>query len=224
MKIAIFCHLYQVNNWRNILDEQIQKICSSGLYGACDFIHLGINGNDPLPYTLPKISSIRNLYTVSEADTLKALWEYSSQNPDSKVLYLNSLGVTHYGTSWEYSKNSWRIYLEYFAIQRWKECIEKLEEYDTVGTEFIKESNYWDSKKNWREEFNWHYSGIFWWANSSYIQKLDPNYLYTDHDNNLRMRPEFWVGTLKPKYFSFYNTNAPCRYAHVYNPLEYITI
>jgi hypothetical protein len=224
MKIAIFYHLFQKNNWRNIFDEQMNKVCSSGLYAACDFIHLGINGNDDLPYNLPKFKINRNTILINESETLRSLWDFCDKNEDYYVLYFYAKGVTHYGTHREYNTNSWRLYLDYFNLHRWKDCVEKLKEYDTVGTEFIKESNYWDSEKKWRAENNWHFSGNFWWANSNYVKKLNPDYLFSDEDKNLYYRSEFWIGTLKPNYYSFHNTNSFCRYGHVYNPMEYMTI
>lgn len=225
MKIAIFYHLYQINNWKNLFDEQVHKICSSNLYANADLLHIGLNGDQNLPYTLPKIEIHKNKIQTSETDTLYSLWSYANQNPDAKILYFYNKGVTHFNHgSWFYTTNSWRLYMEYFLIQRWKDCIEKLESYDTVGTEFMKQSNYWDGNNNWREEFNWHYSGNFWWANASYLKNLDPDYLFSNEENNIRMRAEFWLCTNKPKYFNFYNTNAECRYAHTYSPLEYMTI
>lgn len=223
MKIAIFYHLLQVNNWKNILDEQINKLCSSGLYKACDFIHIGKNGNEDLPYKLPKFRIKQNKNYFVESDTLQSLWEFCSANKKYNVLYFFNKGVTHsYDLNRSYTTNSWRLYMEYFAINRWKECNELLTEYDTVGTEFIFESNYWDSKNNWREENNQHYSGNFWWATSEYISRLDPNYIYSDEENNMRNRCEFWIGTNNPKYYNFHNINSECRYGHVYNPLEYM--
>lgn len=225
MKIAIFYHLYQVNNWRNILDEQINKVCSSSLYSAIDLFHIGINGNEDLPYSLPKIKTKQNNLQNSEADTLYSLWEYATSNPEAKILYFYNKGVTHFNHDARfYNTNSWRLYLEYFNIIKWKECIHKLKLYDTVGTEFVTESNYWDSKHNWRQESNWHYSGNFWWANASYVKNLDPYYVYSDAENNIRNRCEFWLGTNKPNYYNFYNTNTFCRYGHTYNPIDYMTI
>ena len=226
MNIAIFYHLYQVNNdyWRTIYDEQMNKLCFSELYNATDFIYIGINGDKKLDYCLPRTILHRNTYLDSEADTLAELWNFAYNNPDYKILYFYCKGVTHLNEPTMFTKNSWRLYLEYFNIIRWKDCVKKLDNYDCVGTEFLKESNYWDDNNNWRTEQNWHYSGNFWWSNSNYIKNLDPNYLYSDEYGNRYNRSEFWIGQKKPNYYSFYNTNAECRYGHEYNPYEYMKI
>jgi hypothetical protein len=94
----------------------------------------------------------------------------------------------------------WRDYLEYFTIDRWKDCIELLKDYDTVGTEWIDGTSlighYFDAP---------HYAGTMWWANSDYIKKLDPNFV----TNNMiigRYATELWIGTKNPKYYNFYNS------------------
>jgi hypothetical protein len=44
-KIAIFYHVFQINNWKEIFDEQYSILKSSGLIDSADYIHIGINGD-----------------------------------------------------------------------------------------------------------------------------------------------------------------------------------
>ena len=213
-KIAIFYHVLQQGNWSEMYYDQIYKLQTTALYDSAEHIHIGVNGELPMPFELDKPTLVRNSFIGSEINTLTALWEFCQKNPEHKVLYLNSLGVTYYDTIYgPEKKRHWREYLEYFTVEKWRNCFEYLNEYDCVGTE-------------WRAQdadFNWgppHYSGNFWWANASYINKLDVNYLKdAPHD---RFNCEFWIGTGNPKQYNYFNSN---RNLYWYNILrsEYVT-
>ena len=45
-KIAIFYHVGQFGNWERLFQEQINSLVVSGLYHICDFIHIGVNGDE----------------------------------------------------------------------------------------------------------------------------------------------------------------------------------
>lgn len=207
-KIAIFYHVYQVNHWETLFDEQIVSL------------QLGINGEIPLPYDLIKINSTkRNLNTDGEADTLSDLYDFCKLNPDYRVLYLNMLGVT-FPKDFQ-NKINWVTYLTYFTIHNWKRCVNLLDEYDCVGTE-------WTIKHPDKDvAVPPHYAGNFWWANAAYINMLDKNYLYAqtasqwkDWEGQRRHYSEFWIGTGNPKHYNFYSSNKN-KYRELVIPSEY---
>lgn len=210
-KIVIFYHLAQMNDWKNIYQEQMQSLVTSGLYDACDFIHIGINGNEPLPFTLDKIKIKYNLESILEAYTLRDLWNFCNENKDYKVLYFHAKGVSWSTESPMCSKinnflfnvNSWRLNLEFFNIHKWKENVNLLEHYDCVGTEYKKTAIL--KVYNFEPIDAPHYSGNFWWANASFISNLDPNYLFDSTDDITRYRSELWIGTKKHRAFNWYN-------------------
>jgi len=41
-KIAIFYHLYQVGEWKNLFLEQFSELQKNGLYDRADHIHIGV--------------------------------------------------------------------------------------------------------------------------------------------------------------------------------------
>ena len=89
-----------------------------------------------------------------------------------------------------------------------------LEEYDTSGTEYLFESGLINQDTGITEwEQNPHYSGNYWWANASYICKLDPNYLYRKDKGWDRYRSEFWIGTGIPNHRVFYDTDIFDKYS-----------
>jgi len=212
-KIAIFYHIYQKNHWAKLFEQQIVALQKSGLYDAADYIHFGINGDEPLPYDLVKVNSVkRNIRTELEADTLLDLFRFAVKNPNYKILYIHTKGTTWNEDKIQNDKlystikdtlpinvNLWISYMEYFNIQRWKDCIELLNLYDCVGTEWLKEANIGTNQKVHTS----YYAGNFWWAKAEYISKLDPNFLY-ENVQWKRHQAEFWIGTAYPNYFNYY--------------------
>ena len=225
-KIAIFYHLYQTNNWEELFQEQMNSLIQSGLYDECEFIHVGINGTQELPVIFDKIKVEYNQNKILEANTLQKLWEFSNSNPDYKVLYFHSKGVTYtHNEHYFITTTLWRKYLEYYVISNWKICIEDLEYYDCVGAEWVNESKLFDPDLgDYKFEINPHYSGNFWWANSSYIQKLDLDYIYNEEKGWTRWKSEFWIGTKNPNFKSYHNSGKGNLYDFSYSPDYYATL
>ncbi|NDG29189.1 glycosyltransferase [bacterium] len=224
--VAIFYHLAQIGQWKRLFQEQINSLVISGLYHRASLIHIGINGDDMLPMNLPKFVVNYNNNKILEADTLSSLQEFCLNNVDYKVMYFHTKGCTQEDKAYRYNVDGWRLYLEYFVIHRWKECLNLLDQYDTVGTEYGYETglvNQSTKQTDW--ETNPHYQGNFWWATSNYISKLDKNYLYRKDKGWDRYRSEFWIGTGNPKRFNFYSTNIFSKYEKWgVSPLDYYDV
>lgn len=190
MRIGIFYHVYQYPGWYSLVNEQLKILQASGLYSSSDLIHIGINGDDYFPFTDIKYKIVHNTNTeLQEAPTLAALRQFCEENDDYAVLYIHTKGITQKTSETE----DWRKLMEYFCIERWQECLEKLETHDTVGCLYMDECYL---------GFYPHYSGNFWWANSSYIRTLDHSYL----TEGIRNNREFWIGTGNGSMYSFLNT------------------
>jgi hypothetical protein len=110
-------------------------------------------------------------------------------NSGWKVLYIHTKGVTQASNP----VIDWRKMMEYFCIEQWNSCLEKLNEHDTVGCLYMDDCYY---------GYFPHYSGNFWWVNSAYVCKLNSSYLYS----GIRENREFWIGTGGGSMFSFYDT------------------
>lgn len=223
-KIAVFYHLGQFGQWERLFQEQMNSLVISGLYHSASFIHIGVNGKDQLPMILDKFKVVYNDNKILEADTLNAVWEFCRKNLDYRVMYFHTKGSTQENTKNRFNVDKWRLYLEYFTIHQWKQCIPKLKEYDTVGTEYSYETGLINQETGITEwENNPHYAGNYWWANATYINKLDPNYLYNTEKGWTRYRSEFWIGTGNPKKFSFYQTQCFDKYQDSqYLPTDYV--
>ena len=78
--------------------------------------------------------------------------------------------------------------MEYYVIDKWKQCLHHLDEYNCVGVKV-------------RQKPLPHFSGNFWWANADYLQTLDHNFLFT-RGFERKVDRELWIGTgkdFKPK-------------------------
>jgi hypothetical protein len=190
-KIVIFYHMYQINNWQDIFKEHLELLNNSGLIDNIEFVHLGINGEYVYNGDNKKISCVINKdQHLEEGSTLKSLYSFANENPGYKILYIHSKGVTNNSKPVE----DWRNYMNYFMIEKWKECVKYLEHYDSVGCNLSKEHSYGNYP---------HYSGNFWWANADYINKLNYSYL----DDSFRFMREFWIGSGNGKMYEIHNSN-----------------
>lgn len=188
MKIAIFYHIGQIGLGAFVYQQQIHRLYCSGLIDAANYIHFGVNGDKELFNVPDKANITYNKNWKEETETLIDLKDFAYQNPDYKILYFHTKGVSKNTLV----ANSWRLMMEYFVIDRWRECIEYLNEYDCVGQSFKPLGpTIWSDGSITENVGRGCFCGNFWWANSLYIQTLDHKYLET----NYRFDREFWIGT-----------------------------
>lgn len=207
--------------------QQTHRLCSSGLYSAANFVHIGINGSNlDLPINLSKFKKLINNQHTDEFETLLSLYNFAKQNPKYKILYMHTKGITNHQNS--LSVLSWRLYLEYFNIDKWQECLMHLDNYDCVGVEGL--FNVLDTRnpKKQNKYYNGHYAGNFWWANSEYVARLDSSYLQLEHRGKpgIRELGELWIGTQQPKYYNFMTSKYEGRflYESIISPDNYIEV
>lgn len=217
MKIAIFYHISQMGLGAFIYQQQIHRLYTSRLISEASHIHFGVNGNKEL-YNVPKISIVKyNSNWKEETETLISLRDFCKENPDHKVLYFHMKGVTKESINGE----SWRLMMEYFVIDKWKECIEYLNEYDAVGSnlKILGPTTWDDGTQTWEKAGTQHFVGNFWWANASYVNTLDNSFL----TSNFRLDREFWIGTGNGKMKSLYQPEDYEPYTHFYREEDYVS-
>jgi hypothetical protein len=159
--------------------QQIHALHISGLMKECVKLHIGVVGNIPLFYIPDKAEVIYHIENNEETDTIKMIRDFCIDK-DANIMYYHTKGISRQTIYTE----SWRLYMEYFMIHRWRECIEYLRDYDCCGTN-------WDIITYYGETP--HFSGDYWWAKSNYINTLDHSYL----DSDIRVYREFWIGSNK---------------------------
>jgi len=179
VKIAIFYHLYQNELAGLIYQQQMHRLYTSGLMDACEFIHIGIVGEHEL-FSLPEKARVQynKRLTKDEGETVESMYRFCKENPDYKVLFFHAKGASRQFVP---HLHAWRMFMEYHVIDKWKDAVSKLDEYNAVGVKV-------------RTKPLPHFSGNFWWANSNYIQTLDENFLYTDGESG-KIDRELMIGT-----------------------------
>ena len=182
--INIYIHTWKINNWREILNEQLSYIDNSGL-GDSASIH------------------ICNL--DSEAKTWFEMWKHSLDN-DSYYLYLQNLGITWQGTKYEDITANWRKWIMGGVVGNWKEYVLHLDEYDAVGDDWKDAAYYRDWHRNKRKykdsdlTYPQHFATQMWWTKSSHLSKLEnplkhQKYFRPEHGNP-RVIMEGWLTSL----------------------------
>lgn len=218
-KIAVFYLIGQFREWWSdeFYTKQINLLYETGLYEHIEFIDIHISGGkQPLPFIPDKIRNISYHSTPKEEEneTYKSIWEFANKNPGYKILFYHSHGITHFSGELVTNKINWKNYMEDCTIKCWEECSELLNFYDCVGADYRNYSSYEVRTMVIRAP---HYPGMFWWANSNYIRKLDTSFMDQDVPWK-RYLAELFIGSGSPRYFSINNTNVVNFY---YDNIEY---
>jgi hypothetical protein len=217
MKIAIFYHTFQNEMSAFVYQQQINRLYVSGLLSSADYFHIGVNGDKEMFHLPSKAKVVHNTNWKEETETMVALKDFAYENPDYKILYFHMKGASK-GTL---VANAWRLMMEHFVIDRWKECVEYLNEYDCVGANLnsVGVTLWPNGEITHPVEGTYNFTGNFWWANAKHIQTLDHKFL----SSNYRIDRELWIGSnpnSNPK--SIYQPEIHDSYTHYYMEEDYI--
>lgn len=215
-KIVIFLHLVDLEGYKGITQEIFDSLENSNILQHAD-LYVYCNYNiDNFNWLIEKYKDNKNIKFIQVKDaidkeleipTLIELKKFCNSLTEEKyILYLHIKGISwiHHTPTNLYTKD-WREFLLHFNVNKWKECVEKLDNgFDTVGV-------------NWKIDHQYHhYSGNFWWANSEYIKKLpnfvrpkDINYVsqFNFSDITDKYDAEFWIGIGSPRACSLHQSN-----------------
>lgn len=159
----IFYHLYYINDCEQRFLKTFKKIQDSGLYSNIEALHVNIVGRNVPSNFLANYSDKIKRYNLTtnltgEMDTLRLMWDSCRiLDPRDNVLYLHCKGVTK---PTHRNVQAWVDYMEYFLIEKWQEALNALKDHDTCGV-------------NLQSSPLPHYSGNFWWAKNSFIQRTN---------------------------------------------------
>jgi len=220
--IYVYYHIAQMGNWKEVVVEQTTRLRKSGLYNETSKILTGVVGTQEPIRNLPekfKILFHNPDLIPGEIPTLEALRQHALKE-NFLVLYIHTKGVSWKDHKKAYNKEAmtaWRKYLEYFCIDKWRECSAFLDEYDASGCELVEKMNVLPE----------HFRGNFWWSKSSFLRTLPPvnNIVIPNHE--VRRKAEFWLGSnpaFKP--MSMFNLAGEYRekgtlYNHIIDPRLY---
>ena len=174
-------HIFCVNNWKNVFLEQIDDLKNSGLIDFIDKLFLTIVYSDDNDIDFIKENC--NIFYIHTKGV--------SITESNMRFYHNSSDINHLTEC----VNDWRKYMSYFIIKKYTDCLEILKSYDACGVNLC-----FNPQK--------HFSGNFWWATSTYINKLkDIETINKSH----RWNAEFWIGSANGNLYSFHNNSAGYR-------------
>ncbi|MBE3138202.1 MAG: hypothetical protein IMZ63_00120 [Actinobacteria bacterium] len=129
--IAVFFHIWKVNNWETIYREIYDAFKKSKLIEASNLM----------------IDSFSNKSELYEFPTLRMLHYFSKLYKDYFILYVHTKGVSKPGNE---RMDSWRRDMIYNNIENWAKNIENLNNYDTIGIRYRnKPSPHWSGNFWW---------------------------------------------------------------------------
>jgi hypothetical protein len=204
---AIVYHIFCDGDYKNIVSSQIQRLISSGLYEWCDVVEVTcvdtqnkFEGIEETFQGLDKVKLFKTNDNAYEFWGINKVWELSQQY-NGQVLYFHAKGVSNLYTNLQNKETNqwksegvsyWRDMMEYFLIDNYQECLNKLLEYDSCGA-VLNHGWFW---------------GNFWWSNLSHIRKNPkPNregrWYYEDWLNRGRMPNNYsFIDLITNLYFS----------------------
>ena len=177
--MLIFYHVCALpnSNWQEVVEEQFDVLEKSGILKKIQKVYIGFLGisRNQIQFLLNKcdkceiIAFSTNLGNY-ERLTINTLRDFAvnSGEKNEKILYFHTKGITHSKT--DEGIILWRNILQYFLIENYEECLDLLDTYDTVGCMCWNSGNL--RHKIDDENHAVHYSGNFFWVNTSYVKTL----------------------------------------------------
>ena len=192
-KLACFIHSTNMEIHKtDTLDYLLQYLKERDIFDKLDFIlinNIGTELDETYYKRIHKKIIVVNYSTdinLFECVTIKQLITFSKLNSNYYILYLHTKGVSYRKDTIRHNNVvSWNNYMLYCLVDNLKNCVNLLKYYDTVGC-------------NFRKDYKAHYSGNFWWAKSSYLERLKLT------DFNQKFDAEFCILTQQPNYFNIH--------------------
>ena len=208
MKIVLFSHIINIGSGMDITHEQADLLESSGLLDACDSAIMNLHfESKPYNWLSDRWISRKNVTYRVYGNAYKEWYEATTELAVQNYLRHNKgeyyiCHITHKGCSHPPGGHqNWRKYMQYWNIERWQDCVAKLDEgYDMCGAAFL---------DNPPHPF---YAGNFYWAKASYLRKCrhmeTPEYTnflpQFSHQPHHRFDWECWHGSGNPRAYDLH--------------------
>ena len=188
-----------INNYLDIVSEQLRLIIKSGLYCKSECIYVGCLGSQEEKLKLQnlfhdyiKINIVSHDTVLEryEFHTLKILRKIVLSQPNFCGFYIHTKGVSYPDNE---GGKYWRDYMNYYILTDWKEAVRQLHNgYDTYGVKLL----YPRDTTITNPVDKMHYSGNFYWFKSEYAKKLVPIESLNQKD---RFEAEMYMCSNSPK-------------------------
>lgn len=199
--ICGFMHIYQINNWEEIVEEQIQRMKNSGLWNEMKTLYIGFLGKEKIRKFSDKVTVLYHLDKPKVYDlVILSFLQQLSFCFDGQVFSIHAKGITHYPKK---RFTDWRKMLEHFTLDRYDVCLRELETCDVAGVNWHLGNGFMGAAPRHADghDVTPHFSASFWWANTDYIRKLP-----RIHVNYNKYESEFWMGKGEPRVAELWHT------------------
>lgn len=181
-----FYHLCADLDWRDIAREHVDALKASSLRVP---VTVGMTGtrdgrNSGEAMFRAWLPGWRLSFTGAEQGfedvTLRAVRQWARANPSGMVLYMHAKGTLHPSVM----NDRWRRNMTHRLLCGWERCTRHLGTCDAVGCHWVPDL-----------PFGAAFGGNFWWANCSYLARLEEPVVRHD-----RHEAESWIGMGRPQY------------------------
>jgi hypothetical protein len=198
--IFIFFHIcpYSEDNitYKNILNEQMNYLISSGLYDKCDKLYYGCSCKNCDNILDDYFKNFDKVYKLEDS-ICPDINSYENTTVNGMIKFTKNSKIKFYGlyihtkgtTAFSQAQNNWRNFLMYWLVQKHDICIDILNrDFYTVGVNYIHD----------------YYSGNFFWFSSDYLKNSN----YIDNLYN-RYNAEFFLfkNSIKNKHICLSTNN-----------------
>jgi hypothetical protein len=216
-KVVCFLHSCTLDlRGTEILEYLIKYLNDKGFIDLAEYIFVNNVGNRIDPNMFVKVSPkirITNYCadtSIFENCTLRQMHFFSQLNPDYKILYLHTKGVTHSPDHWAApGVRDWNDFMLYCLVDHQTDCLKLLDYVQVAGCNY--------RHINASPEHNpTHFSGNFWWATASYIRSQSIYELAHKSD------AEWWLFKGNPTFVNIHS----CPHGHYENrylPHQYVS-
>lgn len=183
MELTGVYHVYPSLYWKKHVCNKFERMQRNGLFEAGIDLHINIIKPTQEDLLWLKESCDEFADNIQIYPQEENFVEFEAIRIAKDLAHVKN-GYTLYFHTKGCSRNAFddpRIYdwdemMSFFVIDNWQKCIEKLNDYNCVGCNFL-------------SGYPKHFSGNFWWARNDYINKLPQ-----PEKTEFRWAYEFWIG------------------------------
>lgn len=184
--IALAYHVGMLNNWKNVVLDQLQTLHQCGLGHVAQHLLLSYTGGEdekttalgeildlmePYDFSFQLVRVVQPQVAPFEGAIMNAVHKYCVENRNAVVFYAHNKGVSKYNPNWRnlthghsYSRVLyWRKFMEYFTLQRPQLCLDAFASNKKSACGVNLKTEPWP-----------HFSGNFWAATCDYLSTLQP--------------------------------------------------
>jgi hypothetical protein len=161
MNLKIFYHTVNLPENDSLLQERFAKFKKSGLIDVAEIYLCAPDDIDLSNYKSNNVTIVHHGGNLTDCEhpTLGVMHRIATETTEPFYsLYLHQKGITAIGSPSAQKMDDWRNLMDYWCIEQWRNCIDKLNEgFNIVGCNY----NLGPVK---------HFSGNQYWATSEFIK------------------------------------------------------